>query len=137
MRVLADTSAWSLLLRRDPGHEASPVTALFRSLLEDGVPVFLTGIIYQELLTGFRSDLRRAELIKKLAPFEVLQPRRATHELAARLADRCMRKGVTPGTVDVLIAQLSIERGCKLLTADADFAAIARCVPLKLALTPS
>ncbi len=97
------------------------------------MPVFLTGVIYQELLTGFRSEPRRAELIQKLAPFELLQPRRETHEQAARLADKCLRKGVTPSTVDVLIAQLAIERDCTLLTADADFSSIARCVRLKLA----
>jgi predicted nucleic acid-binding protein len=109
------------------------VAALLREYLEDGVPVFLTGIICQELLTGFRSEPRRAELIHKLAPFELLQPRRETHEKAARLADRCLRKGVKTGTVDVLIAQLAIERDCTLLTADDDFRAIARCVHLKLA----
>lgn len=133
MRVLADTSAWSLLFRRNPGTGRSPVAALFREFLEDGVPVFLTGVICQELLTGFRSELRRAELIEKLAPFELLRPRRETHSQAARLADKCLRKGVTPSTVDVLIAQLAIERDCTLLTADADFSAIARCVRLKLA----
>jgi predicted nucleic acid-binding protein len=132
MRILADTSAWSLLLRRDPAHKSSAVVDLFREFLQDGVPVFLTGLIYQEVLTGFRSEPRRDELIEKLAPFELLQPRRETHELAARLADRCMRKGVTASTVDVLIAQLAIERDCTLLTADADFHSIARCVRLRV-----
>ena len=74
-----------------------------------------------------------AELIEKLAPFELLQPRRETHSQAARLTDKCLRKGVTPSTVGVLIAQLAIERDCTLLTADADFRAIACCVRLKLA----
>jgi predicted nucleic acid-binding protein len=133
VRVLADTSAWSLLLRRNPSEHHSQVTALFREYLEAGVPVFLTGLIYQELLTGFRSDPRRAELVRQLAPFELLQPRRETHERAARLADRCLRKGVTAGTVDILIAQLAIERDCTLLTADDDFHAISRCVHLKVA----
>ena len=133
MRVLADTSAWSLLLRRQPNDDQSHVTALFREYLEEGVPVFIAGIIYQELLAGFRSEPRRAELIHKLEPFELLQPGRGTHEKAARLADRCLRKGVKTGTIDVLIAQLAIERDCTLLTADDDFHAIARCVHLKIA----
>ena len=46
MRVLADTSAWSMLLRRDAsGHGAAPVAAALREFLETGVPVFLTGVI--------------------------------------------------------------------------------------------
>lgn len=132
MRILADTSAWSLLLRRDPAHADSAVVDVFREFLQGGVPIFLTGLIYQEVLTGFRSEPRRDELVLKLAPFELLQPRRETHEQAARLADRCLRKGVTVSTVDVLIAQLAIERDCTLLTADADFHSIARCVRLKV-----
>ncbi len=132
MRILADTSAWSLLLRREPAGTQSPVVELFRDFLEQGVPVFLTGLIYQEVLTGFRSEPRRDELVDKLAPFELLQPRRDTHEQAARLADRCLRKGVTASTIDVLIAQLAIERDCTLLTADADFHSIARCVRLRV-----
>lgn len=132
MRVLADTTAWSMLLRRE-GSGHSPVAAALKRYLEGGVPVFLTGVIYQELLTGFRNEPRRRELIRRLEPFELLQPRRETHELAARLADRCQRKGVTTSAVDVLIAQLAIERDCTLLTADSDFHSIARCVRLKLA----
>jgi predicted nucleic acid-binding protein len=126
--VLADTSAWSLLLRRPLGQEVeAPAAAALRRFLEEGVPVFLTGLILQELLTGFRSEVRRAELLRRLEPFELLQPSRATHAAAARLADRCLRKGVTPSTIDVLIAQLALERDCTLLTADADFRGIARC----------
>ena len=137
MRVLADTSAWSLLFRRHADDDHSPVAALLREYLEEGVPVFLTGAVYQEVLTGFRSEPRRAELIQRLAPFEFLQPRRETHERAARLADRCVRRGVVVGTVDVLIAQLAIERECTILTADDDFHAIARCVHLRVVPAPS
>jgi predicted nucleic acid-binding protein len=131
--VLADTSAWSLLLRRDAsGHGLAASAAALKDFLEAGVPVFLTGLIYQEVLQGFRSEVRREELQQKLAPFELLQPRRETHAQAARLADKCLRRGVTVSTVDVLIAQLAIERECTLVTSDFDFHAIARCVRLRI-----
>ncbi|MBI3186008.1 MAG: PIN domain nuclease [Myxococcales bacterium] len=133
MRVLADTSAWSLLLRRGTaGHLLAPAAQALREYLEGDAAVFLTGIVYQEVLQGFRSEPRRQELVRKLEPFELLQPSRATHQRAARLMDRCLRRGVIVSTVDVLIAQVALERGCVLVTADADFHAIARCVRLKV-----
>ena len=51
-----------MLLRRE-GSGHSPVAAALKRYLEGGVPVFLTGVIYQELLTGFRNEPRRRELI--------------------------------------------------------------------------
>jgi predicted nucleic acid-binding protein len=44
------------------------------------------------------------------------------------LADRCRRKGITVTTNDALIAQLAIERRCRLLTSDGDFQDIAKVV---------
>lgn len=134
MRVLVDTSAWSHFLRRDGENE---VRSLFRTLIVDGAQVFLTGLIYQELLTGFRSEPRRTELIRRLTAFEALVPTRSTHEKAARLADKCLRGGVTVGTVDVLIAQLAIERECALLTTDDDYRSIAKFCSLELLPEPS
>jgi len=94
--------------------------------------VFLAGIIYQEVLQGVRVERQRRELIRRLEPFPLLEPTRATYERAARLRDRCMRAGVTLSTVDILIAQVALDGDCALLTADADFRAVAAHAPLRL-----
>ncbi len=103
-----------------------------RSLILGEDRVLLSGIVYQEILSGLRSDRQRAELVATLAPFPFLRPTRETHERAARLRDRCFAEGVSVGTVDVLIAQTAIDNDCLLLTSDADFAAIAARSELRL-----
>lgn len=133
MNCLPDTSAWSLLLRRRPaGFEEHPVARSLRKQLEQSSSVFLTGVIYQEVLQGVRLEKQRLELIKHLAPFSMLDPDRLTHERAARLKDRCLRAGISVSTIDVLIAQVAIDFGCALLTADEDFQAIAKHSRLQL-----
>ncbi len=103
-----------------------------RDLIEGENRVFLTGIVYQEILQGVRSDRQRRDLVRRLRPFPMLDPSRETHEAAARLRDRCLSRGVTVSTVDALIAQVVIENRCALLTTDQDFAAIARHTPLRI-----
>ncbi len=94
--------------------------------------MFLTGIVYQEVLQGMRLERQRRELIRFLNPLPMLHPKRATHERAARLRDHCLRKGVTISTVDVLIAQVAIDFDCILLTTDEDFSAVAKHSRLRL-----
>ncbi|MDZ4349420.1 MAG: hypothetical protein U1A22_07790 [Xanthomonadaceae bacterium] len=48
-------------------------------------------------------------------------------------AETCRRKGLQIGTIDALIARLSIEHELNLLTADTDLGHAARFVPLRLA----
>ncbi len=133
MNCLPDTSAWSVLLRRRPTTALEhPVAEALRRQLEGEASVFLTGIVYQEVLQGVRIERQRRELIRFLSPFPMLDAQRATHERAARLRDQCLRKGVTISTVDVLIAQVAIDFDCVLLTTDEDFSAIARHSRLRL-----
>lgn len=134
MNVLVDTSAWSLLLRRRSSEDAPelPVARTLRQLILGEERVFLTGIVYQEILQGVRVERQRREMVRQLQPFPLLEATRATYERAARLRDRCLTKGVTPSTIDVLIAQVAIDGGCVLLTADSDFNAISAHSSLRL-----
>lgn len=105
---------------------------MLRRLIIGEDRVFLTGLVYQEILQGVRVERQRRELVRRLQPFPLLEATRTTYERAARLRDRCLAKGVTPSTIDVLIAQLAIEGDCAVLTADADFEAIAAHSSLRL-----
>ena len=133
MNCLTDTSAWSLLLRRKPtGSQEHPIARSLRAQIEGPATVYLTGIIYQELLQGIRLEKQRLQLIKLMASFPMLNPVRVTHERAARLRDRCLREGITVSTIDVLIAQIAIDFECALLSTDRDFQAIAKHSALRV-----
>ena len=51
--LFADTSVWSLALRRDASPEGPQVQRL-REALSGGEAVHTTGIVLQELLQGYR-----------------------------------------------------------------------------------
>ena len=55
MRVLVDTSVWSLALRKKGPTDHPSVRAL-SSLLLAGEDVFLVGLVLQEVLQAFRSE---------------------------------------------------------------------------------
>ena len=134
MNVLPDTSAWSMLLRRRPaaGSPEPREASVLRQAIESQERVFLLGVVCQEVLQGVRSEAQRSDLTRRLAPFPMIQPERATYERAAALWDRCARGGATVSTVDVLIAQAALDHDCALLTDDGDFMLIAQHAPLRL-----
>ena len=55
MSLFVDTSVWSLALRRDNPQGGKEVKLLHRALSE-GITVFTTGLVLQELLQGFLED---------------------------------------------------------------------------------
>ena len=64
MKVLVDTSVWSLALRHSPA-KPNPVVDELRHLIEDG-RVAIVGPIRQELLSGVRTAEGFAELREHL-----------------------------------------------------------------------
>jgi predicted nucleic acid-binding protein len=53
MKVVVDTSVWSLALRRNTPNDALELVNVLRDLITDG-RVILLGAIRQELLSGVR-----------------------------------------------------------------------------------
>ena len=131
MRILADTSVWSLALRRDDVSSDATVTFL-RQALWQGESVFSTGLILQELLQGFGGPKDRGKILARFAGMPLIVPRREDHIGAADLRNDCRRRGVQIDTVDVLLAQLCIAHDLTMLTTDQDFTHLARHAPLKL-----
>lgn len=131
MSVLVDTSVWSLALRRD-GEASRPEVKALSACLGGESAVLTTGLILQELLQGFHGPTHRREILSRFAALPLLSPDREAHVEAAALRNACRRRGVQVGTIDALIAQLCIQNGCSLLTADRDFQAIARFSALQL-----
>ncbi len=130
MKVLVDTSVWSLALRRDaPAHGAHERE--LRELLREDRIVML-GPIRQELLSGIRSEAQFKQLRGKLRAFGDAGLEREDYEEAALCSNRCRAAGVQGGTVDFLICAVAQRRKLPVFTTDADFNHYAKVLGLKL-----
>lgn len=132
MNIIVDTSVWSLVLRRKQIDESLIHVIAFKSCINSGVNVHLSGIVLQELLDGLKSEKDFARLLTYLAPFPFLITSRETHIQAAQLRNKCRKKGVQASPADFLIASSCIENGFPLLTSDDDFKHIAQYSDLVL-----
>ena len=132
MKLLVDTSVWSLALRRDLPKQSDEIAVLIRALEGEG-EVYASGIILQELLQGFSGPSAADSIVERFAALPMLVPETDDYVKAASLRNQCRRKGVQVGTIDALIAQLAIRYELQLLTADKDFELMAEHVPLHLA----
>ena len=129
MNLFVDTSVWSRALRRDELEPDDRVSRLARAL-DGGEPVFTTGLVMQELLQGMRGPKRFDALVERLSVLPFIIPDRRDHVDAAKLRNRCRRKGIQVGTIDALLAELCIRHELTMLTADEDFVRIARVTSL-------
>ena len=132
MRILVDTSVWSLVLRRG-GPADHPAAARLQELLESGDDLFLTALILQEILQAFRSEETASEMADYFEPFPLLPLEPELCRAAARLFRRCRDQGVGASTIDCHIAASAIENDCHLLTTDRDFERMSEVSQLELA----
>jgi len=130
--LLVDTSVWSLAMRRDE-QPNSPELKLLMKALDSGEEIYSTGVILQELLQGFSGAKAADAIVERFSAIPMLVPDTADHIQAAELRNMSRRKGVQIGTIDALIAQLSLRYQLSLLTSDKDFKHMSKAVKLKLA----
>lgn len=131
MKVLVDTSAWSLALRRHDGSR-HPVASKLALLVERDQDICITGCILQEVLQGFRRDAQFRKVLSLLEHVPLLPLERGDHVAAARLRRTCASRGISGTTIDCQTAAAAIGHDCILLTADGDFEQIAKVAPLRL-----
>ena len=129
MSLLVDTSVWSLAMRRD-GPSSVPEVNVLVNAIDSGSEIYSTGIILQELLQGFSKPKAHDSIIERFASIPMLVPDTSDHINAADLRNRCRRKGVQVGTIDALIAQLSLRFKLILLSTDKDFKHMSKVVKL-------
>src|SRR5438132_1283698 len=129
MKVIIDTSAWSVALRRK-----TPVESVVREIsdLTRHGRVQMLGVIRQEVLSGIRTGERFAALRSELADFPDLPVQSADHERAAAAFNRCMSRGIQGNLVDMLICAIAVKHDLSIYTLDADFARYAKVIPIKL-----
>lgn len=134
MRVLVDTSIWSLALRRRQANLNRPETervASLGELIRDG-RVGLIGPIRQELLSGVREPAQFEKLRDQLRAFSDEALSAVDYEQAAHWSNECRRQGIPGSGVDFLICSVAIARGWQILTGDDDFRSYAKVVPIQL-----
>jgi predicted nucleic acid-binding protein len=122
MKVLVDTSIWSLALRRSrflaPGDQL--LVNEFNELINE-VRVVLVGPIRQELLSGISNQTQFDTLKEKLQAFEDLPLNREDYERAAEFYNTCRKSGIQGSQIDFLICSAAVGAGIPIFTADKDF----------------
>jgi len=134
MKVLVDTSVWSLALRRKPGNLSLPEQALANELAElvrEG-RAQLIGLVRQELLSGIKSKGQFEKLRTSLRAFPDEPVYTTDYEAAARACNACRAKGIISSVVDMLLCSVALRRQFAIFTTDADVTLYSRILPLKL-----
>ncbi len=131
MKVLVDTSVWSLALRR-----AADVDSGVRQHLAEliaGHRAQLIGPIRQELLSGIKDERQFDELSVHLSAFPDLPVVADDYVMAAKFYNLCRKRGIQGSNTDFLICAVAIRNRLSIWTADDDFRRFAKVLPITLA----
>ncbi len=126
--ILIDTSVWLFALRKEYIPEIKDRVA---GLLKEN-PVFTTGIINLEILSGTKSMPEYQRLKSRLDALESIRTDELVWDMACDLGYKLRRKGLTIPHTDILIATCALSGGCILLHADNHFDLIAKHVNLEV-----
>ena len=124
MKVIVDTSVWSLALRRGRQDASVPVQEL-RNLIQDH-RVQMIGPIRQEILSGIRSESQFKKLQKHLKSFPDLPILTEDYVTAARFFNLCRSKGIQGSNTDFLICAVAVRNKFSIYTTDKDFELISK-----------
>lgn len=130
MKVLVDTSVWSLSLRRGDRSIAAPALEL-QNLISDGRAQMI-GPIRQEILSGIRDEAQFAQLATHLTAFPDLPIATEDYVTAARFFNLCRQKGVQGSNTDFLICAVAVHHRLAIFTTDKDFTLYATHLPISL-----
>jgi predicted nucleic acid-binding protein len=131
VKVLIDTSVWSLALRRKTQTKNDGITSALSSLVEDG-RVAILGAIRQELLSGVKERPQFDRLRDHLRAFPDTPITTEDHEEAAAFFNRCREKGVQGSNTDFLICAAAVRNSFAIFTTDEDFPRFAQILPIAL-----
>ncbi|MSO18942.1 MAG: PIN domain nuclease [Acidobacteria bacterium] len=134
MKVLVDTSVWSVALRATK-KRLNPEQMRFKEVLTELIlegRVEIIGAIRQEMLSGIREQSEFLGLREELRLFDDAEMTREDYEQAARMFNDCRMAGITGSPVDLLICAVALNRKWQILTADKDFQHFASHVHVSL-----
>jgi predicted nucleic acid-binding protein len=132
MKVLIDTSIWSLALRKKILTPKEQISVMeLKELIFESRTVII-GSIRQELLSGISEPEKFTALKNKMEAFEDLNLTQVDYENAAELCNICRKNGVQGSHTDFLICAVAIKRGLAIFTVDRDFENFAQHINLNL-----
>jgi len=129
MKVLVDTTVWSLVLRRPDRPENALAKSELGSLIKDG-RVAMIGPIRQELLSGIRERAHFDKLRQHLRSFSDTEITKDDYEEAAAFCNRCRSRGIQGSNTDFLICAIAVRHEFSIFTSDADFMHFAEVLPI-------
>ncbi|MEN8780975.1 MAG: PIN domain-containing protein [Desulfobacterales bacterium] len=135
MKVIVDTSVWSLALRRDKQASFSTVEELQHIIHDHRVQMI--GPIRQEVLSGIRSESQFKKLQKHLDSFPDLPILTEDYVTAAKLFNRCRSKGIQGSNTDFLICAVAVRNRFSIFTTDKDFELFSKHIQIILHRLPS
>ena len=130
MRVLVDTSVWSLALRRYVPAGRAEVPELVELIRE--VRVAMIGPVRQELLSGIKGAAQFHKLRSHLRAFPDLELAPDDFETAAEYFNLCRSKGIQGSNTDFLICAVASRCNIPIFTTDNDFALFQLHLPISL-----
>ena len=130
MKVLVDTSIWSLALRRGTSKDQEPARELSELIKE--VRVQIIGPIRQEILSGIKSQKQLKNLRLYLSEFPDLSLETVDYEKAAEFFNINMRNGIQGSNTDFLICSVAYHQDLEIFTASKDFEQFQKHIPIKL-----
>ena len=128
MKVLADTSVWSLALRRkEPCDTARELSDLIMSSL-----VVMIGPVRQELLSGISSEETFLKLKASLEAIDDLAITTRDYVTAAQFYNACRKHGIQGSHTDFLICAAAYHNDLLIFSTDLDFERFAEYLPIRL-----
>lgn len=130
MKVIVDTSVWSLALRRNKQDSSAPVQEL-RYIIH-GHRVQMIGPIRQEILSGIRSKSQFKKLREHLESFPDLPILTEDYVTAAQFFNHCRSKGIQGSNTDFLICAVAVRNKFSIYTTDKDFELFSKYIQIIL-----
>ena len=130
MKVIVDTSVWSLALRRNEPQKDVYVLELEELIKEARVQ--LIGPVRQELLSGIKSTKQFNLLKKHLRAFKEIEIQTEDYELAAEFFNTARTNGIQGSNTDFLICAISNRYKLPILSTDKDFINFKPVLPIML-----
>ncbi|MBW4532739.1 MAG: PIN domain-containing protein [Pleurocapsa minor HA4230-MV1] len=129
MKVIVDTSVWSLALKRQP--KTSDVVVKIYDLIADS-RVIILGAVRQEILSGIKHQEQFEKLKNYFRAFPNLTLDAEDYELAADYFNICRRRGIQGANTDFLICATASRRNYEIFTTDKDFISFSQYLPVVL-----
>jgi predicted nucleic acid-binding protein len=130
MKILVDTSVWSLALRRE-GAPHDPCVIELRGLIKE-LRVQMIGPVRQEILSGIKSKSQFLKLRQTLRAFPDLELTSQDYELAAEFFNVGRKRGIQGSNTGFLICAISKRHEMPIFATDKDFVLFRKHLPITL-----